>query len=72
MILADIVLGSYTGIDILKEVNRLELNVPVIMFTGVPDINTASDAVRLGAFDYLPKPVHKDVLLHTTSRLFPI
>jgi two-component system, NtrC family, response regulator HydG len=65
VIVADIVLESYTGIDLLKEVKRLELNVPVIMITGVPDIKTASDAVRLGAFDYLPKPVHKKVLLHT-------
>ena len=65
VIIADIVLESYTGIDLLKEVKRLELSVPVIMITGVPDIKTASDAVRLGAFDYLSKPVRKEVLLHT-------
>ena len=66
VIVADIVLESYTGIDLLKEVKRLGLNVPVVMITGVPDIKTASEAVRLGAFDYLPKPVHKGVLLHST------
>ncbi len=66
VILADIILESYNGIDILKEVNRLELNCPVIMITGEPNIKTAMDAVKLGAFDYLPKPVRKEMLLNTT------
>lgn len=66
VVFADIILGHHTGIDILKEIKRLELNCPVIMITGEPNITTAMDAVRLGAFDYLPKPVRKDMLLGTT------
>ena len=38
VIVADIVLESYSGIDLLKEVKRLALSVPMIMITGVPDI----------------------------------
>jgi transcriptional regulator with PAS, ATPase and Fis domain len=35
------------------------------MVTGYPNVDTASDTVRLGAFDYLSKPVRQDTLLHT-------
>jgi PAS domain S-box-containing protein len=64
LIFADILLGGRTGIDLLQEVKRRELGCPVVMITGAPNIGTASEAVRLGAFDYLPKPVEKETLLH--------
>ncbi len=63
LILTDIMLGDGTGIDILREVNRRNLLCPVILITGHPNIETASDAVRDGAHDYVAKPVKKDVLL---------
>jgi len=61
----DIFIGGDSGIDLLKEVKERNPNCPVIMVTGAPDVDTASDAVRLGAFDYLSKPVlKKDLLIH--------
>ena len=63
LVFADILLKGRTGIDILKAVNKKNLNCPVVMITGVPTIETASEAVRLGAFDYLPKPVLQTGLL---------
>lgn len=66
-ILSDIVLDGNTGIDILKEVEERGLNCPVILFTGYPDVNTASQAVRHGAYDYLTKPIEKEALLRTVS-----
>ena len=65
VIFADIILRGKTGIDILREIKSKALNCPVIMITGYPNIETASEAIRLGAFDYIPKPVQKDVLFHT-------
>ena len=38
---------------------------PVVMVTGYPNVETASEAVRLGAFDYISKPVDKETLLKT-------
>lgn len=67
LLITDIILGGHTGIDILRKVKDLGMRCPVIMITGEPNIETASDAVRLGAFDYLPKPVRKDTLLRVTS-----
>ena len=52
LILTDIMLGDGTGIDILQEVNRRNLLCPVILITGHPNIETASDAVRDGSHDY--------------------
>jgi two-component system response regulator HydG len=65
LIFADIILRGKTGIDVLREIKDRKLNCPVIMITGYPNIETASEAIRLGAFDYIPKPVQKETLLHT-------
>lgn len=64
VIFADIILRGKTGIDILREINKRKLNCPVIMITGYPNIDTASEAIRLGAFDYIPKPIQKNDLFH--------
>ena len=67
LIFADIILGGRTGIDILHEVKNRGMQCPVIMITGEPNIETAIDAIRLGAFDYMPKPVRKETLLRITA-----
>ncbi|RJQ21429.1 MAG: response regulator [Nitrospiraceae bacterium] len=64
VIFADIILRGKTGIDVLREIKSRRLNCPVIMITGYPNIETASEAIRLGAFDYIPKPIQKDALFH--------
>jgi DNA-binding NtrC family response regulator len=63
LIVCDIVLENHSGIDLLKRFRQLGVNCPVVMITGYPHVDTASEAVRLGAFDYLAKPVEKEALL---------
>jgi PAS domain S-box-containing protein len=70
LIFADILLGDRSGIDILREIRKRKLTCPVIMITGYPNVETASDAVRIGAFDYLPKPVRQENLLHVARMAF--
>lgn len=67
LIITDIILEGYTGIDILREVKDRGMHCPVIIITGEPNLETATDAVRLGAFDYIPKPVRKEMLLRVTN-----
>lgn len=67
LIFADIILGGYTGIDLLREVKNRDLQCPVILITGEPTLETAAESVRLGAFDYLTKPVLKEALLHAAK-----
>ena len=67
LIIADIILGGRTGIDLMREVRERRMACPVIMVTGAPNIETASDAVRLGAFDYISKPVYQETLLRVAT-----
>ena len=64
----DILLGRESGMELLRFVRERDPNCPVVMVTGAPDIATAAEAVRLGAFDYLTKPVHQDALLRIARR----
>jgi len=68
VILSDIVLGSETGVDILREIKTKKLDSIVIFMTGFPTFDTASEAVRLGVYDYLPKPVDKERLILTVKK----
>jgi two-component system response regulator HydG len=63
LIISDIVLQGASGIDLLRQIKEMGKICPVVMITGYPNIETAAEAVRLGAFDYVPKPVKKDELL---------
>lgn len=67
LILADIILGPKTGIDILRKVKESGTICPVVVITGNPNVETAADAVRLGAFDYIQKPVRQETLLQVAS-----
>ncbi len=68
MIFADVILpGGKSGIDVIREVRERNLDCPVVMITGDPNVESASDAVRLGAFDYIPKPVRQDTLLRVAA-----
>ena len=55
VIISDIILGGKTGVDLLRTVDEQGLDCMVIMITGNPSVETASQAIRLGAFDYLTK-----------------
>lgn len=64
----DILLGRESGMNILRLMRERNPNCPVVMITGAPEIATAAEAVRLGAFDYVTKPVHQDELLRIARR----
>jgi DNA-binding NtrC family response regulator len=56
--------GKETGIDLLARGHGRKPDTPVILITGFPSVESAAEAVRLGGYDYLCKPVERDVLLH--------
>ena len=63
LIISDIVLGGEKGTELLRHIRQTGISCPVVMVTGFPNLETASEAVRLGAFDYISKPVNKEKLL---------
>jgi two-component system response regulator HydG len=67
LVFADIILGGRTGIDVMRVIRDRELASQVVIITGAPQIDTASEALRLGAFDYISKPVDQETLLRVTK-----
>jgi two-component system response regulator HydG len=67
LIFVDIILGGRTGIDVMRVVRDRELSSQVVIITGAPHLDTASDALRLGAFDYISKPVEQEMLLRLAN-----
>ena len=63
IILLDMDMPGLTGLDILREVRERELDTPVVILSGVNDVELAVNALKLGAFDYLTKPVEDEKLL---------
>jgi two-component system response regulator HydG len=62
----DIKLAGENGIDLLREIKDSAYAMQVVMFTGCPQVESASEAVRLGAFDYITKPVRYETLIAVT------
>jgi two-component system, NtrC family, response regulator HydG len=60
LIITDIIMSGKTGVDLLRAVRERGLSLPVVMITGEPNLDTATEALRLGAFDYLAKPVTRE------------
>jgi len=63
LIISDIVLEEKRGTDLLCKIRESGIDCPVVMVTGFPNLDTAAEAVRYGAFDYISKPVNKETLL---------
>ncbi len=65
LIISDIVLEKSSGIDLLKYCRQNNIDCPFIIITGFPDVDTAAESLRFGAFDYVVKPVDKESLLRS-------
>lgn len=65
----DIHLPEMDGIEVLKEVHRLYPQMPVVLFTAYASLETAVEAMRLGAVDYLLKPLNPELLITRTEAL---
>ncbi|MDA8126626.1 MAG: response regulator [Deltaproteobacteria bacterium] len=62
IVLLDIMMPGMGGIDTLKEIKKIDPTTAVIMVTAVIDEELANRAVKLGAFDYITKPINIDYL----------
>jgi EAL domain-containing protein (putative c-di-GMP-specific phosphodiesterase class I) len=57
VIVSDIAMPGMGGLELLKAIRSRDLDVPVILMTGVPDVATATRAIEHGVFRYMVKPV---------------
>jgi DNA-binding NtrC family response regulator len=63
LIITDLKMPGMDGIEVLKSVKTLQPDIPVILITGYASIDTAVEAIKNGAADYISKPFTPDLLL---------
>lgn len=68
LVLCDYRLGDMDGVEVLKKIKDIEPGVPLIIMTGYSDIRTAVNVMKMGAFDYLAKPLLPDETLQLIKR----
>ncbi len=69
IIFIDLVMPGMSGLDVLKELTAIKTDVPAVIMTAFAAVNTAVNAMKLGAFDYVTKPFNLDALLIMTKRI---
>ncbi len=68
LVIVDLRIGDVSGLDIVRTCNEEAPHAAVIMVTGHGSVETAVEAMRLGAFDYLTKPFELQDLLKTVNQ----
>ncbi len=72
VILLDIRLGDRSGLDVFHDLRRLDPRSLIIFITGHGTTDTAIEAMKLGAYDYLVKPLDADQLQQVVDQAFSI
>jgi EAL domain-containing protein (putative c-di-GMP-specific phosphodiesterase class I) len=63
VVVSDIMLPDHSGLDLLRHIRNSDPDLPMVLVTGMPNLDSAIDAVALGAFRYLVKPISNDRLI---------
>jgi two-component system response regulator HydG len=68
LLITDLKMPKLTGIELLGEAKRLRAEMPVILMTAFATVNTAVEAMKLGAYDYIQKPFDGEEIKHLVER----
>lgn len=70
VVLSDINMPEISGIELLKKIRKVNRSrqLPVILMTAYADLITAVGAIKLGAFDFIIKPLHPEYLVHAIKK----
>jgi len=68
LVITDIKMPVMDGMTLLREIKKIDPDYPVVVLTAFGSIESAVEAVREGAFDYITKPFEEDKLLMTVER----
>jgi NtrC-family two-component system response regulator AlgB len=68
LVLLDVWLGQDSGLNAIADILRRQPNLPIIIITALATFESAVDAMKRGAFDYLPKPFTPDQVRHAARR----
>jgi two-component system response regulator HydG len=68
LVISDFRLGDMDAMEILQKIKEFGQDIPVIIITGYSDIKIAVNVIKMGAFDYVTKPLFPDEILHTIKK----
>ncbi|MBM3736846.1 MAG: sigma-54-dependent Fis family transcriptional regulator [Acidobacteria bacterium] len=68
VILSDLRLPGMTGLDLLAQMKKMHATAPLVVMTAFASVETAVEAMRAGAFDFLPKPFSMDHLMAVVQK----
>jgi len=68
LVLSDIKMPGMSGVETLEKMKKEVPDITVVMFTGYSSVETARDTMKLGAFDYIPKPFTPEELLAVVKK----
>jgi len=71
LVILDIMMPGLSGLDTLKEIKELRKEIPVIILTAYGTPQSAIEALKLGAYDYLAKPFNTQTLLEMIKKAIP-
>ena len=72
LVITDIKMPGMDGLELLRQVKALRPELPVVIMTGFATVDTAVQAMKQGAFDYLLKPFPVEVVEETVARFFAL
>lgn len=72
VVLSDISMPTATGIDLLRVIRKRDPDIPVVLMTGTPAVNTATQAIQFGVLGYLIKPIVVSEMLALVQRAVQI
>jgi two-component system, sensor histidine kinase and response regulator len=68
LVVVDLKMAGLSGLDVIERVHEIDPDVVIVVITGYATIGTAVDAMKAGAYDFLPKPFKPDELRIIVSR----
>jgi EAL domain-containing protein (putative c-di-GMP-specific phosphodiesterase class I) len=68
VVVSDISMPEMSGVELLRTIRAYDADLPVVLVTGIPAIESATDAVEYGAFKYIVKPVEPEALRKAVER----
>ncbi len=70
VLLTDFRLPDMDGLEVIKNVRKIKSDLPIIVITGYSDVAQAIKAIRLGAYEYVTKPIYpEEILLHVQKAI---
>ena len=67
-VISDIRMEEMDGLELLKRLQDQRRDIPVVMVTGAPSLDTAQESIKAGAYDYITKPIEREILINTVKR----